>query len=205
MWHAVFKLSFRTKKQPLSPMSLYCILWAVGSSGFSLGTQRGEGSESGSLGGGAFPLGEVAGLGAVVRRPSPTFSWSLPVFPPSLPPTALQRHHREALGGNSAGRGLPAPFTEVLLGGKPDRERPQVWHAQQVEREPTHSSSAVAGGRGWGGVAEQQPRGQEARVPLRFNDSSWGLRVQPLKSRLLPFDGCTMWEVGQDPKAFLRP
>lgn len=42
----LFKLSFRTKKQ-LSSMT---ILWAVVSSGFSLETQRGEGSESGSLG-----------------------------------------------------------------------------------------------------------------------------------------------------------
>lgn len=46
LWHSVFKLSFRTKKQ-LSSMT---ILWAVVSSGFSLETQRGEGSESGSLG-----------------------------------------------------------------------------------------------------------------------------------------------------------
>ena len=61
------------------------------------------------------------------------------------------------------------------------------------------------GGGGWGGEAHiqlqlcntrsgsgrsrQQPRGQEAGVS---NDSSWGLRVQPLKSHCLPFNNCCL-------------
>lgn len=50
-----------------------------------------------------------------------------------------------------------------------------------------HDSSCVAGGLGSG--AGQQPRRQEARVRLKFSDSSWGLWVRPLTSHLLPFDG----------------
>lgn len=47
-WHSVFKSSFRIKKHPLSPMTLYS--WAVGSLGFSLEAQKEGDSESGSLG-----------------------------------------------------------------------------------------------------------------------------------------------------------
>lgn len=98
---------------------------------------------------GGFPLGEVAGLGAVVQRDPPPPSPGACLFLHRPCTTALQRHYSEELGGNSWEGAASPTWGET-------REEPQVWHAQLVEREPTHSSSAVAGR----GVADNSLEGR---------------------------------------------
>lgn len=76
------------------------------------------------------------------------------------------------------------------LGEIRQRRAPSVTCPRQGEG--AHIQPQLCGRRsaGGGGRDQQQHRGQEAGVSLRSDDSSWGLGLQPLQSRCLPFGSC---------------
>lgn len=108
---------------------------------------------------GAFPWEEVAGLGAVVQGDPPPSSLRACLFLHHPCPVPLQRYHREELGGNSAERGLPAPFTEFLLEGRPEKS-PKCSMLSRWRGSPHTAPGLWQELRGQGGVAEQWPRGR---------------------------------------------
>lgn len=117
-----------------------------------------------------------------------------------LAPTTLSRPHSKEGGGKSAGRGSAnALHCRPYFGRDGTEKGPKCdMPGGRGPGEGAHIQLQLCNTRSGSGRSRQPPRGQEAGVS---NDSSWGLRVQPLKSHCLPSNNCCHVV----PKPFLCP
>lgn len=134
--------------------------------------------------------GGSCGPGTLPSHPSPEAS--ILHYPCSHSFTKTPQRGR---GREISWEGLSSPPRGTLycrshFGGDQTEKSPKRDMPKAGRRSP-HTTPAlwqeVGGG---GGRDQQQHRGQEAGVSLRSDDSSWGLGLQPLQSRCLPFGSC---------------